>query len=119
INKISNTLTLQLEERAWVGKVQVIPFEKESKSGRDAVMQSSYKQTVSITELDVDIFDALCSLFISNASYHQDVVEVKIKDLLMIRGIQAKKAGHGRRGGYESEQVQRVLKALSIIQQIW
>src|SRR5699024_172965 len=37
----------------------------------------------------------------------------------MIRGIQAKKAGHGRRGGYESEQVQRVLKALSIIQQNW
>lgn len=118
-DKISTCLTVQLQKRTLEGKVQIIPFGKESESGRDAFMQSSYKQTVSITELDVDIFDALCSLFISNASYHQDVVEVKIKDLLMIRGIQAKKAGHGRRGGYESEQVQRVLKALSIIQQIW
>ncbi|HLR40099.1 MAG TPA: helix-turn-helix transcriptional regulator [Virgibacillus sp.] len=117
-DKISPSLTVHLQKRTLEGKVQIIPFGKEAEFGKNASIQS-YKQTVSITELDVDIFDALCSLFISNASYHQDIVEVKIKDLLMIRGIQAKKAGHGRRGGYESEQVQRVLKALSIIQQIW
>src|SRR5699024_10963640 len=47
-DKISTCLTVQLQKRTLEGKVQIIPFGKESESGRDAFMQSSYKQTVSI-----------------------------------------------------------------------
>src|SRR5690625_7373540 len=72
-----------------------------------------------MSELDVDVFDALCSFFISNANHQQDFIEIKLQDLLVIRGIKAKKSGSGRRGGYEAAQIQQILKSLSIIQNIW
>src|SRR5699024_2653712 len=54
-----------------------------------------------------------------NANHQQDVIKIKLQDLLVIRGIIAKKSGSGRRGGYEAEQVQQILKSLSLIQNIW
>ncbi|CAM5702905.1 hypothetical protein LSPH24S_01455 [Lysinibacillus sphaericus] len=58
----------------------------------------------SLTDLDVDMFDALCSIFLSKARYVEDIIEIHFNDLLRIRGLKPKLGGEGRRGGYEQQQ---------------
>lgn len=73
----------------------------------------------SLTDLDVDMFDALCSIFLSKARYVEDIIEIHFNDLLRIRGLKPKLGGEGRRGGYEQQQKDKVLQSLTKIQSLW
>lgn len=73
----------------------------------------------SLTDLDVDMFDALCSIFLSKARYTEDIIEIHFNDLLRIRGLKPKLGGKGRRGGYEQQQKDKVLQSLTKIQSLW
>lgn len=111
LNNDKSWPTVSIEKRSLKGIIQI-------KSDNCSV-NSAWEQAKNISELDVDVFDALCSFFISNANHQQDVVEIKLQDLLVIRGIKAKKSGNGRRGGYEATQIRQILNSLSKIQNIW
>lgn len=76
-------------------------------------------QAQSLTDLDVDMFDALCSIFLSKARYTEDIIDIQFNDLLHIRGLKPKLGGEGRRGGYEQKQKDKVLQSLTKIQSIW
>lgn len=109
---------VDVQKHTLKGTILIRPYSSEVKHNHLSV-NKSWKQSKKISELDVDVFDTLCSIFISNANHQRDVIEIKLKDFLKIRGIKAKKSGSGRRGGYEPEQVRQILNSLTIIQSIW
>jgi len=110
--------TVQIRKRTVEGTIQIKPFGSEERLNETSVHES-WEQAEKLSELVVDVLDALCSFFLSNASHHQDIIEIRLNDLLAIRGLKSKKSGNGRRGGYEPEQVNQILKALTVIQNIW
>ncbi|WP_050615193.1 helix-turn-helix domain-containing protein [Bacillus testis] len=99
------------------GSIRIIPVlqNKNSDEARDKAL--SYARDIS--DLDVDLFDALCSLFLESAKHMDDRVEIYIDDLLLMRGLKPKLGGEGRRGGYEQKQREQVLKSLTRIQSLW
>ena len=82
-------------------------------------IDQAWQEAESVSDLDVDIFDALCSVFLSRASHSKDLVEVYFDELLQMRGLKAKLGGEGRRGGYEQKQRRQVLESLTRIQSLW
>lgn len=110
--------TAQIHKGTVKGTVQIKPYGSDENPDK-TIIPKSWEQAEALSELDVDVFDALSSFFLSNATHHQDIVEINLQDLLTIRGLKSKRSGNKRRGGYEPKQVQQVLKALSTIQDIW
>jgi len=113
--------TVQLSKGTLEGTVQIMPYRlhmEETLIDQTAI-HKAWCQAKEISELDVDIFDALCCYFLSKAKHHQDSVEIHLDDLLSIRGLKQKLGGNGRRGGYEIDQREQVLKSLARIQSLW
>ncbi|MFS0781687.1 helix-turn-helix domain-containing protein [Bacillus sp. 1P06AnD] len=110
--------TVPLSKGTIEGDIQMIPY-----AARVVMNSFNYERAFtyarSISDLDVDLFDALCSIFLANAKQMNDLIEIKIDDLLMMRGLKAKLGGEGRRGGFEQKQRAQVLKSLSRIQGLW
>ena len=113
--------TVQLSKGTLEGTVQIMPYRLNLGETLidQTVIQKAWCQAKELSELDVDIFDALCCYFLSKAKHHQDSVEIHLDDLLSIRGLKQKLGGNGRRGGYEIDQREQVLKALARIQSLW
>lgn len=82
-------------------------------------VDQAWREAEGVSDLDVDLFDALCSVFLSRASHSKDLIEVYFDELLQMRGLKAKLGGEGRRGGYEQKQRRQVLESLSRIQSLW
>ncbi|WP_019240957.1 MULTISPECIES: helix-turn-helix domain-containing protein [Bacillus] len=99
------------------GVVQFRPI-RQLKDIQSMIVEAQ-NQAQSLTDLDVDMFDALCSIFLSKARYTEDVIEIQFNDLLLIRGLKPKLGGEGRRGGYEQKQKEKVLQSLTKIQSLW
>lgn len=72
-----------------------------------------------LTELDVDVLDTLCHHYLTRSAEATDRVEIRLDDLLHSRGLKTKLGGSGRRGGFEKQQRTQVLKALSVIENLW
>ncbi|MGM9923074.1 MAG: helix-turn-helix domain-containing protein [Bacillus sp. (in: firmicutes)] len=96
------------------GVVQFRPYGSEGGSITEA-----WEQARHVADLDVDLFDALCGVFLSKARHSQELIDIHFDDLLSIRGLKAKLGGEGRRGGYEQRQRKQVLKSLTRIQSLW
>lgn len=113
--------TMPLSKGNMTGVLQIKPFKKDHYRfhATHPIIKESWKQAEGLSDLDADVFDALCAIFLSKAKHYKDVVEVEIDDLLSIRGLKPKLGGEGRRGGYELKQRRQVLKSLSIIQNLW
>ncbi len=82
-------------------------------------VDQAWREAEGVSDLDVDVFDALCSVFLSRASHSKDLVEMYFDELLQMRGLKAKLGGEGRRGGYEQKQRRQVLESLTRIQSLW
>lgn len=113
--------TVQLSKGKVEGIVQIIPCGYSNKGipNADTTVQKAWSLAEELSELDVDIFDALCCFFLSKAKHHKESIEIQLDDLLSIRGLKQKLGGNGRRGGYEIDQREQVLKALSRVQSLW
>lgn len=102
------------------GIIQIRPFQPSEHSfATQLLIEKAQNQAQSLTDLDVDMFDALCSIFLSKARYTEDIIEIHFTDLLMIRGLKPKLGGEGRRGEYEQQQKDKVLQSLTKIQSLW
>src|SRR5690625_7032666 len=75
LNDDSPWPTVSVEKRSLKGSIQI-------KSDNCSV-NNTWQQAKAMSELDVDVFDALCSFFISNANHQQDVIEIKLQYLLV------------------------------------
>ena len=102
------------------GSIQLRPYPSPNHSyDSQSLIEKAHDQAQCLTDLDVDMFDALCSIFLAKARYTEDIIEIHFHDLLMIRGLKPKLGGEGRRGGYEQQQKDKVLQSLTKIQSLW
>ncbi|MFE4813330.1 helix-turn-helix domain-containing protein [Peribacillus simplex] len=101
------------------GFIQIIPFGNDHTTIEQTNVKEAWNRFYSLSDVDVDVFDALCSLFLSKAAHNEEIVEIYLNDLLSIRGLKPKLGGFGRRGGYEAKQREQILKSLTNIQSIW
>ncbi|WP_458352291.1 helix-turn-helix domain-containing protein [Peribacillus frigoritolerans] len=101
------------------GFIQMIPFGDDQTTFEQTSVKEAWDRVHSLSDVDVDVFDALCSLFLSKAAHYEETVEIYLNDLLSIRGLKPKLGGFGRRGGYEAKQREQILKSLTNIQSIW
>lgn len=113
--------TTALVKGSLEGILQIKPFKKDHYpfNKNHAIVKDTWNDIQVLSDLEADIFDALCTFFLSLAKHTDDIVEIQLDDLLAIRGLKPKLGGEGRRGGYEEKQRRQVLKSLSIIQKLW
>lgn len=109
----------ELQKSTIEGVVQLKPVGGDCEATEEWLVNKAWKQHGQLSELTVDVYDALCGFFLSKARHHKDFVEIQLDDLLTIRGIKPKLSGNGRRGGFEADQRQQILEALSIVQSLW
>ncbi|MBY0432207.1 MAG: XRE family transcriptional regulator, partial [Rhodospirillales bacterium] len=81
--------------------------------------QTMWKQQRELSDLDADALDALCAIYLSQARDPDDAAVADVDEILAMRGLKPKRGGSGRRGGYEPEQREEMLRALSHIQNLW
>lgn len=85
----------------------------------DAWAARMWRQREELSDLDADVLDALCAIWLAQARSADDSAIVDVDGLLAMRGLKRKRSGPGRRGGYELEQRLAILRALSRIQNLW
>ena len=85
----------------------------------DAWAQRMWQQRVELSDLDADALDILSALWLYQARTPQDDAVADVDELLAMRELQPKRGGQGRRGGYEPEQRNAMLRALTHIQNLW
>ena len=85
----------------------------------DAWAKMMWQQREELSDLDADALDALSAIWLAQARSVNDDAIADVDELLAMRGLQPKKSGQGRRGGYRPEQRAQMLQALSHIQNIW
>jgi DNA-binding XRE family transcriptional regulator len=85
----------------------------------EAWAQRMWRQREELSDLDADALDILSALWLYQARTPHDDAVADVTDLLAMRGLQAKRSGQGRRGGYEPEQRMAMLQAMSHIQNLW
>ena len=85
----------------------------------DAWAQRMWQQRAELSDLDADALDALSALWLYQARTPQDDAVADVDELLDMRDLQPKQRGHGRRSGYEPEQREAMLRALSHLQNLW
>lgn len=130
IEAISNKQFQKVEDSAWPtamianhlvnGRIQLIPLKTDGSQAQFTNLEQALWQRVEgLSELDVDIMDVICHLYLESSTHRTTEVSIQLDELLMIRGLKPKLGGSGRRGGYEATQREQVLKALSIMQDLW
>src|SRR5215510_2002659 len=85
----------------------------------DAWAQRMWQQRAELSDLDADALDILSALWLYQAHTPQGDAVADVDELLAMRGLQPKRGGLGRRGGYEPEQRTAMLQAVSRIQNLW
>ena len=86
---------------------------------RAAWAERLWQQREALSDLDADALDALSALWLYQARTPQEDALAEVDELLALRGLHAKRDGHGRRGGYEPEQRTAMLQALAHLQNLW
>jgi hypothetical protein len=85
----------------------------------EAWVQRMWRQRAELSDLDADVLDALCALWLAQTRSPKDDAVAHVDQLLTLRGLQAHPSGQGRRGGYTPPQRQAVLQALDHLQNLW
>ncbi|MCP3963107.1 MAG: helix-turn-helix transcriptional regulator [bacterium] len=85
----------------------------------DAIAQRMWTQREELSDKDADTMDAISTSWIQGARSASDRVPVYIDDLLRQRGLQPKKGGQGRRGGFAPKQRRDLWACLLRLQDIW
>ena len=96
------------------GYIQIIPKSEEAE-----LYKVANDNVHSLTNIDVDVFDIMCSIFLNKAKHPDDIIKIDLADILAMRGLKLKLGGDGRRGGYEAKQKEQVINALKNIQSLW
>lgn len=85
----------------------------------EALAGEMLRQASQLSELEADVLDALCHIWMQQAQHPQSRAVIDVDALLGLRGLKPKKGGSGRRGGYMPEQRREMLQALTRIQNLW
>lgn len=94
------------------GRIEINPIVGENP------IQYAWEQVEKISDIDVDVFDALCNYYLSKKRQVNEIVKMSVHDLLNYRGLKPKRSGDGRRGGFDAKQKLQIMQSLSTIQSI-
>jgi len=86
---------------------------------RAAWAERLWQQRETLSDLDADALDALSALWLYQARTPQEDAVADVDELLALRGLHAKRAGNGRRGGYMPAQRASMLQTLAHLQNLW
>lgn len=116
--------TAPLETGGSVGEAQLRPPAADGQAllppeQVDLWAEAMWRQREELSDLDADVLDELCALFLYQARSISDRAVADIDGLLAMRGIKARHRGNGQRSGYEPEQRQEMQRAVARIQNIW
>lgn len=116
--------TAPLETGGSVGEAQLRPPAADNQTllppeQVDLWAEAMWRQREELSDLDADVLDELCALFLYQARSVNDRAVADIDGLLAMRGIKARHRGNGQRSGYEAEQRQEMQRAVARIQNIW
>lgn len=70
-------------------------------------------------DLAADVFDTITAKWLNEAGHFEAMINITADDFLKARGLKAKKAGSGRRGGYEEEQRQEIQEQIDTLSYTW
>lgn len=106
------------------GLIQLRPVTMEAQSWMspeetDHWAQRMWEQRKELSDLDADALDALCGLWLTQAQRVGDDAVADVDELLALRGLQPKRGGAGRLGGYRPEQREAMLRAVLHVQNLW
>jgi hypothetical protein len=82
-------------------------------------VQLMWEQQQELSDLDVDVLDSLSAIWLYQARALHEELHIHLDQLLRLRGLQPKRGGQGRRGGYEPEQRASMLSVLAHIQNLY
>ena len=86
----------------------------------EGLVDRMWQQREALSDLDADVLDTISAAWLRHGPRTAaERVPVYLDDLLRARGLQTKKGGHGRRGGYEPEQRKDIWQCLLHLQDIW
>lgn len=116
--------TAPLETVDGLGEAQLRPPAADGRASLpqeqlDLWAEAMWRQREELSDLDADVLDELCALFLYQARTINDRAVADIDGLLAMRGIRARHRGNGKRGGYEPEQRAEMQRAVNRIQNIW
>ncbi|GEK34603.1 hypothetical protein [Kurthia sibirica] len=95
------------------GQIELRPLVKKNP------IEFAWHQSSTISDIDVDVFDALCNIYLSKKRVTKEVIRTELVDLLKFRGLKPKRSGDGRRGGFDVKQKQQIMQSLCNIQSIY
>jgi DNA-binding XRE family transcriptional regulator len=85
-----------------------------------ALASRVWQQRGELSDLDADVLDVISATWLRHGPRAaSERVPVFVDDLLRARGLQPKKSGQGRRGGFEPEQRADLWRCLLHLQDIW
>jgi hypothetical protein len=73
----------------------------------------------SMDDLTADVLDIISAEWLKQASHPEATVVVTADDFLRHRGLNPKKGGTGRRGGYHNHLRQEIARHIDMLQNIW
>lgn len=72
-----------------------------------------------LNDLTVDVMEAVFAYWLQHKEHPEAFVEINVDYILESLGIKKKKSGNGRRGGYEKEQRETIVKQLRLLASIY
>jgi len=82
------------------------------------IARRMWEQVKNLSDLQADVLDILTANWLRQASHPNDRAVIDVDDFCRMRGLRAKLAGHGRRGGYTEEQRLTHLRAAQVIPEL-
>jgi len=116
--------TFQFKNRKIRGLIQLRPlvvdgFNSLSSDDKEVRSKIMHEHNEQLTDLDVDVLDSLFALCAKQPQASDEAIMVSIDDVLIMRGLQKKISGEGRRGGFRPKQRRQILAAISRLQNLY
>lgn len=100
------------------GKAEMKPLDNES-GDIETLVRSMWEHCRELKDFDVDIMDALNTLWIEQAKTPDSNAVAFIDDLLRLRCITPRLSGQGRRGGFRDDDRAKIIASVARLQRIW
>lgn len=111
--------TCYFEKSAAAGRIQLKPLIEAYGEKMQELVLDVWRKCEGLSDLHADVLDALCAIWVKQATATHTKAIVTLDDILRLRGLTPHLSGDGRRGGFSQEQRTSVLEAISALETLW